>query len=84
MLSWKNVNSIELKWKSSSILCLEMAFAWIFIRSKPLWTGLPELLFVMFKFFGFTNFYHDNGPSHKFVNSKGSNFVYGFQAACAF
>jgi len=40
-LSWRNVNSIKLKWKFTNILSLGMAFTWIFIRSKPLWIGLP-------------------------------------------
>jgi hypothetical protein len=27
---------------------LEMAFAWTLVRFKPLWIGLPQLLFEMF------------------------------------
>jgi hypothetical protein len=33
---------------SCVILFLEMAFAWTLIRFKPLWIGLPQLLFEMF------------------------------------
>jgi ABC-type phosphate/phosphonate transport system permease subunit len=41
MPSWRNANSITPKWNYLNILFLEMAFAWIFIRSKNLWIGLP-------------------------------------------
>jgi len=50
-LSWKNANSIKLKWNSLDILYLEMAFAWILSRSKPLWIGLPQLFFMIFNAF---------------------------------
>jgi hypothetical protein len=51
MLNWKSVDSINLRWNSWVILFLEMAFTWIFIRFKPLWIGLPQLLFGMFNVF---------------------------------
>ncbi len=50
-LSWKNANSIKLKWNSLDILYLEMAFIWILSKSKPLWIGLPQLFFMMFNIF---------------------------------
>jgi len=49
--SWKNVNSIKLKWNFLDILYLEMACTWILSRSKPLWIGLPHLFFMMFNVF---------------------------------
>jgi len=39
--------------KSNSLcrLSMKMVFTWILIRSKPLWIGLPQLLFTMFNVF---------------------------------
>ncbi len=48
MPNWKSVDSINLRWNSWVILFLEMAFAWTLVRFKPLWIGLPQLLFEMF------------------------------------
>jgi hypothetical protein len=48
MSNWKSVDSINLRWNSWVILFLEMAFIWTFVRFKPLWIGLPWLLFEMF------------------------------------
>ncbi len=47
------MNSINLKWISWVMSSLEMAFAWTFIRFRPLLIGLKP----MSNFFGFTNFY---------------------------
>ncbi len=51
MLSWRNANSINSKWNSSSILFINTTFTWILVRSKPLWIKLPQFLFVMFNVF---------------------------------
>jgi hypothetical protein len=51
MSSWKNVNSINLKWNSWTTSFLEMTFSWTFIRSRPLSIELPWLQFEMFNVF---------------------------------
>jgi hypothetical protein len=43
MPSWRNVNFVKLKWNYSITLFLEMAFAWIPTRFRPLSIGLPPL-----------------------------------------
>jgi hypothetical protein len=47
MPNWKSVNSINLKWNFWVMLSLEMAFAWILVRFKPLLIRLLQLLFKM-------------------------------------
>jgi hypothetical protein len=81
MPSWKNVNFIKLKWNSSAASILKMVYTWVLIRFKPLWIGLPQLLFMMFNFFLVCYFlltfhytlFHNRGPSYSF-NSEGSTF----------
>ncbi len=58
MPNWKSVKSINLKSNSYVMSSLEMAFAWIFIRFKPLLIRLFQLVFEMSNvFFGFANFH---------------------------
>jgi len=51
MPNWENVNSTNLKWNSWVTSSLEMAFAWILVKFKPLLIGLFQLLFEMFNVF---------------------------------
>ncbi len=51
MQNSKNLNFIKMKWNSSTTSFLEMTFAWILARFRPLSTGLSQFLFVMFNVF---------------------------------
>ncbi len=81
MPNWKSVNSINLRWNSWVILFLEMAFAWTFVRFKPLWIRLPQLMFGMFNVFlglptsikDSCTLLHNNDPSY-LSNLEGSTF----------
>ncbi len=66
------MDSIYLRWNSWVTLFLEMAFTWTLIRFKPLWIGLPQLLFKMFNvslglpiFIG-DSLFHNRDPSYSF------------------
>jgi hypothetical protein len=68
--NWRNVNSTNLKWNYWVTSCLEMTFAWILIKFRPLLIRLLHLLFEMFNDFlnlpTFINvsLFFNNGPSY--------------------
>jgi hypothetical protein len=49
--NWKSVNSINMKWNSWITSFLEITFAWIFARFRPLLIKLFQLLFEMSNIF---------------------------------